>query len=71
MHDKHWKENFNKILDFRKKLKNDYGLPVKLEFHTKNFLTDKNPYRNYNLNNDDKRNIILNFFTLFLLLILK
>jgi len=64
MHDKHWKENFNKILEFRRQLKKDYGLPVKLEFHTKHFLTDKNPYRDYDLKNDDKRNIIFDFFSL-------
>jgi len=58
MHCQYWKENFNKILAFRRKLKSDYGLPVKLEFHTKHFLTDKDPYRCYNINTNDKKDII-------------
>ncbi len=58
MHYQYWKENFNKVLDFRRKLKNDYGLPIKLELHTKDFLTDKNPYRRYNISDKDKRDIV-------------
>lgn len=39
-----WKSNYEKIYELRKKLKEDFGLPVKQEFHTKEFLNDKNPY---------------------------
>lgn len=61
MHHQHWKDNYNKTLDFRRMLKNDFGLPVKLEFHTKHFLTDKNPYRLYNISDEDKKDIIFRF----------
>jgi hypothetical protein len=44
MHETHWKENFQAILDFRKSLKSQYGFPIKEEFHSKEFVTDKNPY---------------------------
>lgn len=44
MHDNTWKENFDIVKDFRRKLRADYGLPVKQEFHTTKFLTDKNPF---------------------------
>jgi len=44
MHETHWKENFNSIVNFRKSLKARYGFPVKEEFHSKEFATDKNPY---------------------------
>jgi len=39
-----WKQNYDKIKKFRKQLKEDFGFPVKQEFHTMNFLTDKDPY---------------------------
>lgn len=44
MHETHWKENFQAIQHFRKYLKDAYGFPVKEEFHSKEFVTDKNPY---------------------------
>lgn len=40
-----WKQIFNEIYEFRKLLKEKYSFPVKMEFHTKQFLLDKNPYR--------------------------
>lgn len=39
-----WKTNYEAIRSFRQDLKKRWGFPVKLEFHTKEFLTDKNPY---------------------------
>lgn len=56
------KENYNKIIRFRRQLKKLYGFPVKLEFHTKDFLTDKKPYRNFKWDNTAKRNIIYDYF---------
>lgn len=40
----HWKSNYEEMHKFRQTLKKEYGLPVKQEFHTKDFITDKNPY---------------------------
>ena len=40
----YWKPNFQKVLDFRKQLKQDFGFPVKQEFHCRQFLMDKRPY---------------------------
>jgi hypothetical protein len=39
-----WKENYLKLLKFRKKLKADHNFPVKLEFHTRQFIQNKKPY---------------------------
>jgi hypothetical protein len=39
-----WKDNYNRIHELRKFLKTNYGLPVKQEFHTREFILDKNPY---------------------------
>jgi hypothetical protein len=43
-HDSVWKESYNRIYDLRKYLKATYNLPVKQEFHTREFISDKNPY---------------------------
>lgn len=55
MDSNNWKDNYEKTHIFRRQLKDTYEFPVKLEFHTKHFLTDKNPYRNFNW---DKETII-------------
>ncbi len=44
MNQNHWKTNYEKIYKFRQFVKKEYGLPVKQEFHTTAFITDKNPY---------------------------
>jgi len=44
IHNKDWKENYLRIYNFRRSLKTKYGLPVKLELHTRDFIQDKNPY---------------------------
>lgn len=64
MHNQNWKSNFEKIYEFRKKLKQDYRLPVKMEMHTAAFLTDKNPYRELCLSFTERREIIFLFFDL-------
>lgn len=58
MHYLSWKENYEVILDFRKKLKSDFNFPIKTEMHTKYFLLDKSPYRELKIVNDDKKQII-------------
>lgn len=40
----HWKSNFQILYDLRKDFKEKYNLPIKQEFHSKQFLLDKNPY---------------------------
>ncbi|SES63686.1 DUF3800 domain-containing protein [Anaerobranca gottschalkii] len=59
---KAWKNNYNLLVNFRRQLKMNYNFPMKLEFHTKDFLTDKNPYRNYNWDFSTKKNILLEYF---------
>ena len=44
MRDTEWKYNFRQLQLFRQELSKDYGLPVKQEFHTREFIQDKNPY---------------------------
>lgn len=71
MHYLSWKENYQIIHDFRRKLKQDFGFPVKLEMHTKYFLLDKDPYRQFNFAQEDKKQIISLFAKLIASLDLK
>lgn len=58
MHYLSWKENYEAVLDFRKRLKAEFNFPVKIELHTKYFLLDKHPYKELKIKNDDKKEII-------------
>ncbi len=53
-----WNNNFKSIKEFRKNWKEKYGIPVKEEMHTKQFLTDKDPYRNYQWSAEQKRQML-------------
>lgn len=53
-----WKDVYSNIVEFRQQLKNDFGLPVKIEFHTKYFLLNKNPYKKYSISDGDRISII-------------
>lgn len=56
-----WQQNFNLMRSLRKELRDKYGFHVTEEMHTKHFLTDKNPYRNYNWSREIKQEIIKAF----------
>ena len=56
-----WQENYNKVKALRKTLRDKYGFHVSEEMHTKNFLTDKNPYRTYGWNKEVKQEILKAF----------
>jgi hypothetical protein len=56
-----WQENYNRIVALRKHLKLLYGFHVKQEMHTKHFLTDKAPYKDYKWSDDEKKEIICEF----------
>lgn len=44
-HYQNWKDNYEMIRDLRQRLQAKYGFPVKMELHTKDFVLNKNPYR--------------------------
>lgn len=56
-----WQQNFNLMRGLRKELRDKYGFHVTEEMHTKLFLTDKNPYRNYQWSKEIKQEIIKAF----------
>ena len=53
-----WKENFDAIRKLRRELSANHKLPVKMEMHTRQFLFNKNPYRNFSLSDAQRVQII-------------
>ena len=53
-----WQENYDALRLMRRGLRDDFGLHVTEEFHTKQFLTDKNPYRAYSWTSEQKQEIL-------------
>ena len=58
LHYLNWKDVFENISEFRKQLKKDFNLPIKMEFHIKYFILNKNPYRKLQISDDDRLLII-------------
>lgn len=56
-----WKDIYLKIYDFRKYLKEAYGFPTKLEFHTNKFMLNKKPFRIYGWDEKERIKIVKNF----------
>ncbi len=53
-----WTDTYLKIKEFRKKLKDDYGLHISEEIHTKHLLCDKDPYRKYMWSAGQKQSLV-------------
>ena len=58
LRDEDWNDAFTQLRQFRRDLKAAYGLPVKTEFHTKQFLWNKKPYREFGLSEDERVEIV-------------
>lgn len=58
LHHQAWKGVFDKFYSFRKYLSFQYGIPIKMEFHTKDFLLNKNPYKSLEFNEVKRLSII-------------
>lgn len=56
-----WKPTFERLLAFRRQLAKDFGLPVKVELHTRYFLLNKKPYRGFGIADEDRVAIIMQF----------
>ena len=55
-------QNLKKCVILRRELKDKYGFHVSEEMHTKHFLTDKNPYREYHWSKETKQDIIKSIY---------
>lgn len=71
LHYLNWRPVFEQILEFRRQLKTDTGLPVKVELHAKYFLLNKNPYRAFGFADSDRVRVISAFCDLIASLDLK
>jgi len=49
-----WRNTFDRVKEFRRDLRDDFGLPVKTELHTKYLLLGKRPYRALGLSESDR-----------------
>lgn len=56
-----WSSNFQLMRDLRKNLKDMYGYKIKEEMHTKQFLTNKNPYAMYGWSDEVRKEIVVQF----------
>jgi hypothetical protein len=63
IHHSQWKVNYKRIHQFRRQLKIDFSFPVKQEFHTKEFITDKDPYHG-KYTAAQRKEILFRFFQL-------
>lgn len=61
MNAENWQKNFNVMKNCRALLKEKYGFHSTVEMHTKHFLTDKNPYRNYAWTKEQKQEILITY----------
>jgi hypothetical protein len=61
LHFQDWKKTYQEIQTFRRKLKEDFGLPVTFEFHTRRFILNKEPYRGLKIHDDDRLRMITLF----------
>lgn len=52
MHYQTWKDNYNKIVQFRRELKAHTGINMRTEFHTRKFILNKKPYRELGLGDE-------------------
>ena len=58
LHYLNWQSTFEEIKNFRRVLKDSFGIPVKEEIHTKQFLLNKNPYRAMGLSVQQRLKIV-------------
>ena len=56
-----WNENYKRIKDFRKAWRQNYGIHITEEMHTKQFLTDKEPFRKYRWSIEQKQKMLKEF----------
>lgn len=56
-----WRPSLDAVIDFRRGLNTSFGLPVRMELHTKHFLLNKGDYRELKLS-DEKRVQVVDLF---------
>jgi len=65
LHHQNWQETYGELLEFRRWLRDEHGIPVKTEIKGKNLLLNKKPYRQFNISDNERIEIITRFCELF------
>lgn len=58
LHYLNWKDTYEALRDFRRAVRAKYRLPIKTEWHTRQFFLNKNPFRPLNLSDQDRTDIV-------------
>lgn len=58
LHHLNWRTSFDAIHDFRQNLKSTFGLPIRMELHTKHFILNKGSYVELNISDANRLKII-------------
>lgn len=61
LHYRDWQDIYNRIHQFRQFLKSNYNFPIKLEFHTKQLLLNKKPFRYFGFSDAERLDICKEF----------
>lgn len=56
-----WQANFDMMRGCRRMLRENHGFHISQEMHTKHFLSDKSPYREYSWSSEEKIEILKSF----------
>jgi len=54
LHHLNWKDCYEALHEFRRELKAEYNLPVRVELHWRQFLLNKKPYREFGISDRDR-----------------
>lgn len=58
MHHQYWKDNFQRMQQFRREIAKRHRFPFDLEFHTREFLLNKQPYQALGFTNEERKEIL-------------
>lgn len=61
LHEHKWRDVFAKLLNLRRQLKADFGLPVRVEMHAKPFLLNKSPYCDFQFDDQTRVRVVDRF----------
>ncbi len=57
----HWQQVFDTIVEFRREMKANFGLPIRVEMHARDFLLNKNPYCAFRIPDSQRVEIVGRF----------
>ena len=56
--EQHWKQIYQEWGGFRREIKNSFRIPQKTEFHTRDFLLNKNPYTDFHISDSERLEVV-------------